>query len=89
MFFVFILLLPPVFGDIANRPCNVASPDRCPTGADCSKLGIECLECFCSSDCVYGETLRANCTVHPDIECNGEKAFSLAFNCRYCYQVQL
>jgi hypothetical protein len=91
MLFLLLLLLPRVLGGAPDttRPCNEVKPDRCPTGVECSKLGVECMECSCPSDCTYGRSYEANCTVHPDIECiGGERNFRLPFNCRYCYQVK-
>ena len=38
-------------------------PAKCPSDHECSKLGAECMECQCSSDCKYGKSANASCTV--------------------------
>ena len=38
-------------------------PAKCPSDHECSKLGAECMECKCSSDCKYGKSANASCTV--------------------------
>lgn len=79
-----LLLLPPVLGNLTS--CNEVAPDRCPSDADCSVLGMECLVCSCPTDCVYGMTSDIDCEVHPQIECSGDRKLKKTFDCRYCYQ---
>ena len=52
-----IFLLPAVLGNETGSsdardssllmPCTETSPERCPSDADCAKLGPECLICMC------------------------------------------
>jgi hypothetical protein len=91
MFLPLLLLLPTVLGNVTASPvstvCNQqAPPEKCPTDAECSVLGTECLQCSCPTDCLYGRSVEANCVVHPDISCNGERNFTKMFECRFCYQ---
>ncbi|XP_071749141.1 TM2 domain-containing protein almondex [Lepeophtheirus salmonis] len=63
------------------------SPERCPSGAACKDLGVECLAwCHCPGDCIYGGQTNATCNVHHEIHCEGPKTFNKLFTCQYCYQ---
>jgi len=65
-------------------------PAKCPSDHECSKLGAECMECQCSSDCKYGKSANASCTVPESgpnaINCTGPRNFTKSFVCQYCYQ---
>lgn len=62
---------------------------NCPSDAECSKLGPECLSCMCPSDCQYGQTNIVICRPHQGLTCSGEQDVALRFNCRYCYQTNI
>lgn len=64
-------------------------PEECPTDAECTKLPLTCRECECPTDCDYGKTSVANCTVPASISCKGQRSKSFEFKCRYCYQTAL
>lgn len=61
-------------------------PERCPSDHECSKLDAICMICNCSSDCQYGKTANASCTVPQSINCTGARNFNKPFTCQYCYQ---
>jgi len=56
-------------------------------GSTCSQLKPDCLQCIYDKDCVYGNSTIGNCTVPQEIDCKGERKFSVELNCRYCYQL--
>ena len=57
-------------------------PERCPSDHECSKLDAICMICNCSSDCQYGKTANASCTVPQSI--NVRKPFVLwSYNSTY------
>ena len=42
--------------------------ERCPSDHECSKLGGDCMRCSCPTDCKYGQTSNASCSVPDKIE---------------------
>ena len=88
MLFPLFLLLPTVLGNVTHSVCSPSSPERCPSDAECSLLGPECLTCYCPSDCVYGQSYEVECQVHKKISCNGERKVTKKFECRFCYQTE-
>ena len=66
-FYIFVVL---ILADtvVEQRICSQYKEDqiipaKCPSDHECSKLGAECMECKCSSDCKYGKSANASCTV--------------------------
>ena len=88
MFLPLFLLLPTVLGNVTHSICSPSSPERCPSDAECSLLGPECLTCYCPSECIYGQSYDVDCHVHKKISCNGERKFTKKFECRFCYQTE-
>ena len=58
-------------------------PAKCPSDHECSKLGAECMECQCSSDCNYGKSANASCTV-PE---SGPNAINVSKHKYLCYSI--
>ncbi len=73
-------------------PCGASKLDPaialCPSNFPCADLDVsDCLECFCPTDCKYGDSATARCTVaDEDIRCDGERWFDVQFTCQYCFQ---
>ena len=93
MLLPFFLLFPVVLAnETETRPssllidCNQINLERCPTDAECSKLSIDCFNCMCPTDCLYGQVTEVSCRVHQDIVCIGNPEVKKSFECRYCFQ---
>ena len=76
------------FPPLKTVDCSTKNPiiENCPSELECSSLGNECLICYCSLDCKYGETSSASCQVPDGINCSGPKTFNRNYSCSYCYQ---
>lgn len=57
---------------------------NCPTDSDCNALNFPCIICTYNYSCIYGK--EVNITCDASVSCKGEKKFTRAMNCRYCYQ---
>ncbi|CAF0764048.1 unnamed protein product [Brachionus calyciflorus] len=58
---------------------------------ECSLLPVDCFDCSLdnnpkAADCLYGQSLKTNCTIKNFTICKGERSFELEGQCRFCYQ---
>jgi len=53
---------------------------------NCSQLNATQLNCSYTNSCAYGLQTLLNCTVNPDVQCQGPTNIVIVFNCFYCYQ---
>jgi len=78
-------VLPPYF-NCSKQDSDSDLAERCPSEAQCDKLGNECLRCECILDCNYGQLAEAKCTAPEAINCTGPRSFTRQYTCAFCYQ---
>lgn len=55
--------------------------------AECKDHDSSQVSCKFNTTCVYGEANTVNCQVDEEVQCEGERVFSVTFPCLYCWQV--